>query len=208
EGERESNRVGPSRPGDEGQHTQNGSPPRVVSRNLKTKTPNRSRLGVEWWWSQGGSNSRPRHCERRALPAELWPHGDGDVRARILARPLRFAKPPRAGNRRCVQSAVAARLRLRLRAGAAAFSAGRAGGGSTWPIQARVSRWARKWRRYCGDSCPIRFSARCTSLPELSGPASSGRSCSERRSWLSLRTCAHNRRSSPSTAISCTSPEA
>ena len=25
------------------------------------------------WWSQGGSNSRPRHCERRALPAELWP---------------------------------------------------------------------------------------------------------------------------------------
>ncbi|GAA0822332.1 hypothetical protein GCM10009079_31220 [Ralstonia mannitolilytica] len=51
EGERESNRVGPSRPGDEGQHTQNGSPPRVVSRNLKTKTPNRSRLGVEWWWT-------------------------------------------------------------------------------------------------------------------------------------------------------------
>jgi hypothetical protein len=29
---------------------------------------------LEHWWSQGGSNSRPRHCERRALPAELWPH--------------------------------------------------------------------------------------------------------------------------------------
>jgi hypothetical protein len=28
---------------------------------------------TEIWWSQGGSNSRPRHCERRALPAELWP---------------------------------------------------------------------------------------------------------------------------------------
>ena len=29
------------------------------------------------WWSQGGSNSRPRHCERRALPAELWPRKGG-----------------------------------------------------------------------------------------------------------------------------------
>ena len=27
------------------------------------------------WWSRGGSNSRPSHCERDALPAELWPHG-------------------------------------------------------------------------------------------------------------------------------------
>src|SRR6185436_4001009 len=27
----------------------------------------------EGWWSQAGSNRRPRHCERRALPAELWP---------------------------------------------------------------------------------------------------------------------------------------
>src|SRR5712692_7434786 len=26
------------------------------------------------WWSQAGSNRRPRHCERRAIPAELWPH--------------------------------------------------------------------------------------------------------------------------------------
>ena len=24
------------------------------------------------WWTQAGSNRRPRHCERRALPAELW----------------------------------------------------------------------------------------------------------------------------------------
>src|SRR5438045_4339112 len=30
----------------------------------------------EGWWSQAGSNRRPRHCERRALPAELWPHRD------------------------------------------------------------------------------------------------------------------------------------
>src|SRR3981081_4597406 len=27
----------------------------------------------EAWWSQAGWNRRPRHCERRALPAELWP---------------------------------------------------------------------------------------------------------------------------------------
>ena len=32
------------------------------------------------WWSRGGSNSRPSHCERDALPAELRPH-----LARILA---------------------------------------------------------------------------------------------------------------------------
>ena len=25
------------------------------------------------WWSQAESNRRPRHCERRALPTELWP---------------------------------------------------------------------------------------------------------------------------------------
>ena len=27
------------------------------------------------WWSRGGSNSRPLHCERSALPAELRPRG-------------------------------------------------------------------------------------------------------------------------------------
>src|SRR5690606_31153291 len=29
----------------------------------------------ESWWRRGGSNSRPSHCERDALPAELRPHG-------------------------------------------------------------------------------------------------------------------------------------
>src|SRR3954452_6555299 len=32
-----------------------------------------AREASEGWWSQAGSNRRPRHCERRALPAELWP---------------------------------------------------------------------------------------------------------------------------------------
>ena len=27
------------------------------------------------WWSRGGSNSWPPHCERGALPTELLPHG-------------------------------------------------------------------------------------------------------------------------------------
>src|SRR5438874_13443829 len=29
--------------------------------------------GLEDWWRRRGSNPRPRHCERRALPAELRP---------------------------------------------------------------------------------------------------------------------------------------
>src|SRR3954452_23321933 len=28
----------------------------------------------EGWWSQAGSNRRPRECHSRALPTELWPH--------------------------------------------------------------------------------------------------------------------------------------
>jgi hypothetical protein len=40
------------------------------------------------WWSQAGSNRRPHHCERCALPAELWPH-----RGRLMGKTA-------AGNRR------------------------------------------------------------------------------------------------------------
>src|SRR5690348_16310804 len=60
------------------------SPPPLFE--LRRDSPRRLRLvryGVacraeageacEGWWSQAGSNRRPRHCERRALPAELWP---------------------------------------------------------------------------------------------------------------------------------------
>ena len=46
-------------------------PPRPAhqyKRALKTKA-------LLYWWSGGGSNSRPSHCERDALPAELPPHG-------------------------------------------------------------------------------------------------------------------------------------
>jgi hypothetical protein len=30
------------------------------------------------WWSGWGSNPRPSHCERDALPAELPPHVSGE----------------------------------------------------------------------------------------------------------------------------------
>jgi hypothetical protein len=40
------------------------------------------------WWRRGGSNSRPSHCERDALPAELRPH---EVKIPDQAMPLRLA---------------------------------------------------------------------------------------------------------------------
>src|SRR6476469_7640832 len=30
----------------------------------------------EIWWSQAGSNRRPRECHSRALPTELWPRSE------------------------------------------------------------------------------------------------------------------------------------
>ena len=36
------------------------------------KSPEQVRA-LEWWWRQGGSNSRPSDCEPDALPAELCP---------------------------------------------------------------------------------------------------------------------------------------
>ena len=43
----------------------------------QTKTPDREGSGESEWWSGGGSNSRPSHCERDALPAELPPRKNG-----------------------------------------------------------------------------------------------------------------------------------
>ena len=43
-----------------------------------------------YWWSGGGSNSRPLHCERSALPAELPPQllvADGSKTADAGPRP-------------------------------------------------------------------------------------------------------------------------
>src|SRR5438270_6094369 len=43
---------------------------------VSTRTENQRR----GWWSQAGSNRRPPHCERGALPAELWPLKDTQKR--------------------------------------------------------------------------------------------------------------------------------
>src|SRR5690348_10479613 len=34
---------------------------------------------MEKWWSRQGSNLRPSHCERDALPTELRPHNDSET---------------------------------------------------------------------------------------------------------------------------------
>src|SRR5690606_20842791 len=47
----------------------------------QTKTPDREWSGESEWWRRGGSNSRPSHCERDALPAELRPHGANSSKA-------------------------------------------------------------------------------------------------------------------------------
>ena len=47
-----------------------GGPATVTAPNVGPRIT----LGMDMWWSRGGSNSRPSHCERDALPAELRPH--------------------------------------------------------------------------------------------------------------------------------------
>src|SRR3954451_16861675 len=62
-----------------------------------------------FWWTAGGSNPRPLHCERSALPAELAAHVIGifnipqerdesavyrTLRNRRLPTPRSSAKPP------------------------------------------------------------------------------------------------------------------
>ena len=55
--------------------------------------------GREIWWSQSGSNRRPRQCHCRALPTELWPHGR---RGRIGASPRAVNHgPPARGSAAC-----------------------------------------------------------------------------------------------------------
>ncbi len=46
--------------------------PRGVGESRKKKGQPRT-VALEYWWRRGGSNSRPSHCERDALPAELRP---------------------------------------------------------------------------------------------------------------------------------------
>ena len=74
---------------------------KVRSSAAPPANPKTKRAGMKpalWnggWWRRGGSNSRPRHCERRALPAELRPHDRvDDTTALVDPKP---AAPAAAG---------------------------------------------------------------------------------------------------------------
>ena len=59
----------------------------VVNRK---KRPDLCPAFLFFWWRRGGSNSRPSHCERDALPAELRPQNQ----LKILANPSCRDQPP------------------------------------------------------------------------------------------------------------------
>src|SRR5207249_10367748 len=61
--------------------------------------PAEAGVACEGWWSQAGSNRRPRHCERRALPAELWPRRDRLERTRSDRQSAPFTVRPKAKSR-------------------------------------------------------------------------------------------------------------
>jgi hypothetical protein len=69
--------------------------------------PAEAGAACEGWWSQAGSNRRPRHCERRALPAELWPRRDrlGMIRSDRQSAP--FTVRPKAKSRTVKASILA-----------------------------------------------------------------------------------------------------
>ena len=55
--------------------------PDIIHKKARTVAGSETTIFIVFkWWSRGGSNSRPRHCERRALPSELRPQS-----ARIVA---------------------------------------------------------------------------------------------------------------------------
>ena len=67
-------------------HRQNRAGSAPTRDSGQQKTGLEGRFLLVHWWSGGGSNSRPSHCERDALPAELPPHVKHS-RIAALARP-------------------------------------------------------------------------------------------------------------------------
>ncbi len=61
--------------------------------NCESRLPARYR-----WWSRQGSNLRPSHCERDALPTELRPQPSPAKLARFFSRPHRQMSTSFAGN--------------------------------------------------------------------------------------------------------------
>ena len=117
----------------------------------KKKAGREARLWFEFgWWRRGGSNSRPSHCERDALPAELRPHG---ARHYIQAGQAGQMRWPRSGGQ-AGSSGIAGRRRRKAAGQARASSEGgprrranvaRARGAA--PPPPRGARRARAWRR-------------------------------------------------------------
>ena len=87
---------------------------------LAKENPGHCWSGLGVWWTEGGSNSRPPHCERGALPAELsaretrdysrcfgvW---EGGVEQRMTQRAQRDWRE--CGGRRCAKQRFARRSR-------------------------------------------------------------------------------------------------
>src|SRR5438552_4773519 len=75
---------------------------------------------AESWWSQAGSNRRPPHCERGALPAELWPLKDTQKRDKCaVARLSSVGRHLRPGGRGVKKRRSSRLLRIKRHDGAA-----------------------------------------------------------------------------------------
>src|SRR5438093_4836883 len=75
-----------------------------------TGYPINADISEEKWWSGGGSNSRPSHCERDALPAELPPRGGAKFYSNI--RPPAMQITPPFGYREVVPFLKTQKVRL------------------------------------------------------------------------------------------------
>ena len=63
---------------------------RMLKEEAGLKTRRTQRPAV--WWSQTGSNRRPRACKARALPTELWPRRRAPCKTEGFARSDRDAE--------------------------------------------------------------------------------------------------------------------
>ena len=76
ERKREANRAGFEHHSRREWHRRTARNPATSRDSWQQKTGREGRFFVEHWWSGWGSNPRPSHCERDALPAELPPRND------------------------------------------------------------------------------------------------------------------------------------
>ena len=107
-----------------------------LGRKTGTTFPQNASIANRGWWSRGGSNSRPPHCERGALPAELRPRN----------RWWSASRSPAVA----VSGARAGRGRRQVRTSVCGLASGwHLGSGAGWCQGAAVPRG-----RYCGGREP------------------------------------------------------